>query len=232
MEEVLTLILEHGVYPVLMATLIIIVLVMFKRFGDLTKRLPESKQPRSPEQKQEIKENEKKGSETNTFINIQINTLRELSHANRVLVFLYHNGYYTVNGKSFQKMSVTHESIDMVTAPVMQFSQNLPRQSYPLIQEKLFQAKHYENNDIETIKAEDPVSYYMFNQRGTKAIYLRGIYDQVDGFCLGFLCIEYGHEDIENFDEIKIQAAVAAERIGAALAVAGDETKKKGEDRK
>ena len=40
MEEVLTLILEHGVYPVLMATLIIIVLVMFKRFGDLTKRLP------------------------------------------------------------------------------------------------------------------------------------------------------------------------------------------------
>lgn len=232
MEEVLTLILEHGVYPVLMTTLIIIVLAMFKRFGELTKRLPEPKHPHSLERKQEIKENEKKGSETNTFICIQINTLRELSRANRVLVFLYHNGYYTVNGKSFQKMSVTHESIDMVTAPVMQFSQNLPRQSYPLIQEKLLHAKHYENKDIESIKEEDPMSYYMFNQRGTKAIYLRGIYDEVDGFCLGFLCIEYGHEDLENFDEIKIHAAVAAERIGAALAVAGDEIKKKGEDKK
>lgn len=226
MEEVLTLILEHGVYPVLMATLIIIVLIMFKRFSDLTKHLPEPKQPRSPEQKQEVKENEKKGTEMNTFINIQIDTLRELSRANRVLVFLYHNGYYTVNGKSFQKMSVTHESIDMVTAPVMQFSQTLPRQSYPLIQKKLFEHKHYENNNIETIKVEDPVSYYMFNQRGTKAFYLRGIYDEIDGFCLGFLCVEYCSTNINNLDEVKIQAAITAERIGAALAIAGDDTKK------
>ena len=72
----------------------------------------------------------------------------------------------------------------------------------------------------------------MFNQRGTKAIYLRGIYDQIDGFCLGFLCMEYGSTNINNLDEVKIQAAVAAERIGAALAIAGDDTKKKGEDKK
>lgn len=163
MEEILTLIIEHGVYPVLMAALIVIVLTQFKQLSKLVKRLPETKQPRSPEFKKEIQETEKKGSETNTFINIQINTLRELSHANRVLVFLYHNGYYTVNGKSFQKMSATHESIDLATAPVMQFEQNMPRQSYPLIQDKLFKAKHYSLGNIESIKAEDPVSYYMFN---------------------------------------------------------------------
>lgn len=232
MEEILTLIIEHGVYPVLMAALIVIVLTQFKQLSKLVKRLPETKQPRSPEFKKEIQENEKKGSEANTFINIQINTLRELSHANRVLVFLYHNGYYTVNGKSFQKMSATHESIDMTVAPVMQFEQNMPRQSYPLLQDKLSQHKNYEIDDIESIKAEDPVSYYMFNQRGTKAIYVRGIYDQVDGFCLGFLCVEFAHENIENRDGVKIQAAVTAERIGAALAISGDNKVKKGEEQK
>jgi len=72
----------------------------------------------------------------------------------------------------------------------------------------------------------------MFNQRGTRAIYVRGIYDQVDGFCLGFLCVEFAHENIENRDGVKIQAAVTAERIGAALAISGDNKVKKGEEQK
>lgn len=161
-------------------------------------------------------EEEENNKKTNLIINRQLSKLLESTNANRICCFLYHNGGYSVNGRSFSKMSILFEQVDGNTAPVMNSFQNVPRMMFPILVEKLGDAGCYYIKDIADIKREDALTYQSMIARGTKSAYIMSIYD-VNKNVIGFVSVEYSTNKCEDEEYLKTHLLSTVIRVGGAL---------------
>ena len=233
MKEIVDSIIKYGSTPVLIAALVFIVIWFARYLKDISDKQQEISQ-RSEERTSElfkmIKEvgdntkhihpvpEEEENRRCNDLVMSLLNCLREKSGANRVSCFIYHNGGYSVTGRSFQKMSMLYEVVDGKTVSVMNSFQNVPRTMFFTLTQKLSEQGCYDISDIEDIKDADAITYQTFYARGAKAAYCGVIKDSRKNI-LGFIVVEYTVDKCNDEKKTKDLIKHKVSKISAALEV-------------
>ena len=233
MEEIVDSIIKYGSTPVLIAALVFIVIWFARYLKDISDKQQEISQ-RSEERTSElfkmIKEvgdntkhihpvpEEEENRRCNDLVMSLLNCLREKSGANRVSCFIYHNGGYSVTGRSFQKMSMLYEVVDGKTVSVMNSFQNVPRTMFFTLTQKLSEQGCYDISNIEDIKDADAITYQTFYARGAKAAYCGVIKDSRKNI-LGFIVVEYTVDKCDDEEKTKNLIKNKVSKISAALEV-------------
>ena len=161
---------------------------------------------------------EEENRRCNDLVMNLLNCLREKSGANRVSCFIYHNGGYSVTGRSFRKMSMLYEVVDGKTVSVMNSFQNVPRTMFFTLTQKLSEQGCYDISDIEDIKDADAITYQTFYARGAKAAYCGVIKDSRKNI-LGFVVVEYTVDKCSDEKNTKDLIKNKVGKISAALEV-------------
>lgn len=253
--EVLKSIVDYGATPVLLAVIIGLVIWFVKKINQLGANIPDEQRRWNERQEQrldkqderidkmldEIKDikintvhvhghvEEEGNRKCNLLVDTQLNCLLEKSKANRVSCFMYHNGGYTVTGRSFQKMSMLYEAVDGKTSSVMGAYQNIPRTMFPILMQKLSEQGYYDIDDIESIKEDAKTSYQAFKSRGAKSVYVGAIKDSQHNM-LGFVLVEYVADKCEDKEALKELIKKKINRISAAFEVGSDAVRAKREE--
>lgn len=236
MMEVVDAIIKYGSTPVLIAALVFIVIWFAKYLKDISKRQQEISQ-KSEERTTEVLKiiqevgmntkhthpgpEEEENRRCNALVMSLLNCLREKSGANRVSCFIYHNGGYSVTGRSFQKMSMLYEVVDGKTVSVMNSFQNVPRTMFFTLTQKLSEQGCYDISNIEDIKDADAITYQTFYARGAKAAYCGVIKDSKKNI-LGFIVVEYTVDKCNDEEQTKNLIRNKINKISAALEVNPD----------
>lgn len=254
--EIIKSIVDYGSTPVLLALIIFLVIWFIKGQRDSNKKQQElnatqqelnaKQEERMAKQEErmteilqeakDIRENtlkihtnreEEENRRCNILVNTQLNCLLSKTGANRVSCFLYHNGGYTVTGRSFQKMSMLYEAVDLKTLSVMSSYQNVPRTMFPILMQKLSEQGYYDIDDIEQIKETDAITYQTFLARGAKAAYI-GVLKDSRRNTLGFVVVEYIADECKDKELLKNLIKIKINRISAAIEVNPDAPQIKG----
>lgn len=237
MSEIVQAIATYGVFPVVLAAILVIIIVSFKNQQAINKKQQEdnaAKDKRLDEMFHKFLENmskinkntdpihtpeeEENNRKVNLLVETQLSLIQSHTDANRVSCFLYHNGGKDITGRSFQKMSMTHEIVDYNTVPVMASFQNLPRMMFPILIKKLAEQGYYYVEDIETIHQEDPTTYQSFKTRGAKSLFVQAIRAENNNV-LGFVVAEFitnSFKDVKQITDCMIKKTI---RIGGVLEV-------------
>lgn len=233
MMEIVDAIIKYGSTPVLIAVLIFIIIWFAKYLKSISERQQEISQ-KSEERTaellkiiQEARDNtkhthpgpeEEENRRCNDLVMNLLNCLREKSGANRVSCFIYHNGGYSVTGRSFQKMSMLYEVVDGKTVSVMNSFQNVPRTMFFTLTQKLSEQGCYDISDIENIKDADAITYQTFYARGARAAYCGVIKDSKKNI-LGFIVVEYTVDECSDEKKTKDLIKSKVNKISAVLEV-------------
>lgn len=221
MTDITQMIATYGVLPVLAAAVIFAVIYTMRaqhKFNEKQQEVNNKQQEQNTQQEQKVmdmllqlgttlaqvnkntntqhsKEEEEENRKVDEYVNKQLRRLLEDNQANRASCFLYHNGGRNVVGRSFQKMSMTHEQIDTNTVSMMQSYQQVPRMMYPIINEKMAEQGWYYINDIKEIQETDAITYQSYYSRGVKAVFIQAI-KATSGAIMGFITLEYISNDV------------------------------------
>lgn len=236
--EILNYIVQYGVYPVLMAALIIVFIFTGKNNKKnanpssdetFTKEDIASLRQDMAELKAIIKngpehtvEDEEKNRKLNDYIENQLQCLIDELGVNRAYMFSYHNGGRDIMGRGFQKMSIMNEMVDSITPSVMSKYQNVPRTMFPTLFKKLKAEDVYYIENIEDIKTQDPMSYQMFLDHGAKSIFIQAI-KRSDGLMIGFIVMEYVNNTCADFSKAQKDLEKKTLRITGALLASDEE---------
>lgn len=174
---------------------------------------------------------EEENRKLNLLINTQLNKIMDKTGANRVSCFSFHNGGKDVIGRSFQKMSMTHEAVDANTISVMGSYQNIPRMMFPILVQKIAEVGYYDISNLEDIKSIDATTYQSFYARGAHAVYIRAIKSS-EGKILGFITAEFISSDPIDEGTIRESLLNKAMKISGALEIDSSTFNDKGGERK
>lgn len=232
MLEIVDAIIKYGSTPVLVGVVIFLI-IWFSKSLSKQQEISQKQEDKMTEVlkiAQDIGKNtqhihpgkeEEENRRCNALVMNLLDCLREKSGANRVSCFIYHNGGYSVTGRSFQKMSMLYEVVDEKTLSVMNSYQNVPRTMLFTLTQKLSEQGHYDISNIEDIKVEDAVTYQAFYARGANAAYCGVIKDSFKNI-LGFVVVEYTVDKCGDEDKVKNLIKNKISRISAALEVNPD----------
>lgn len=134
-------------------------------------------------------------------INDIINQILLETGASRVCIVKYHNGNKDMTGKSFLKMSMTNEVVNLGVAPMMSDFRDLFRSLLAYWCHEIETKECCIISDAEDLKDIDITMYQYLTVRNIEAKYGMGLKDN-DGNIIGFICIEYLNKS--DFDLKKI----------------------------
>lgn len=134
-------------------------------------------------------------------INDIINQILLETGASRVCIVKYHNGNKDMTGKSFLKMSMTNEVVNLGVAPMMSDFRDLFRSLLAYWCHEIETKECCIISDTEDLKNIDITMYQYLTVRNIEAKYGMGLKDN-DGNIIGFICIEYLNKS--DFDLKKI----------------------------
>lgn len=134
-------------------------------------------------------------------INDAINVILKETNASRVCIVKYHNGNKDMTGKSFLKMSMTNEVVNIGIAPMMQDFKDIFRSLLSYWCHELEINEVCVIRNVEEIKGKDVTMYQYLVTRNIESKYGTVLKDN-DGNIIGFICIEY--LDKKDFDLEKI----------------------------
>nr|DAJ55878.1 MAG TPA: hypothetical protein [Caudoviricetes sp.] len=134
-------------------------------------------------------------------INDIINQILLETGASRVCIVKYHNGNKDMTGKSFLKMSMTNEVVNLGVAPMMSDFRDLFRSLLAYWCHEIETKECCIISDAEDLKNIDITMYQYLTVRNIEAKYGMGLKDN-DGNIIGFICIEYLNKS--DFDLKKI----------------------------
>jgi hypothetical protein len=149
-----------------------------------------------------------------------LDSLRDVTQANRVSLFMYHNGGKNLVGIPFQKMSNISESISAGLSSISPISQNIPRSQYSSVCNQLKVAGHFWVNDIKGIEATDGSLYSLLSERMTRSMYVSAIYDKSNASVIGFVMAEFIHAPVDNdIDRIEDELSKVTIKISGIMSV-------------
>lgn len=136
-------------------------------------------------------------------INDIINEILKDTGASRVCIVKYHNGNKDMTGKSFLKMSMTNEVVNIGIAPMMADFRDIFRSLLSYWCHELEEHEICIIKDAEEIRDIDITMYQYLTTRHIESKYGTVLKDN-DGNILGFICIEYldkNHFDIDKINK-------------------------------
>lgn len=169
----------------------------------------------TPEESKNIVRFEKK-------INDILNSILNKTNASRVCIVKYHNGNKDMLGKSFLKMSMTNEVVNIGVAPMMSDFKDVFRSLLAFWCNELEKSDTYIIKNAEEMKKKDITMYQYLATRKIDSKYGVALKDS-NGNVIGFMCLEYLNEndfDIDNIEKViqeelpKIQMLISIEEDG------------------
>lgn len=250
--EIVQLIVKYGIYPVMMAVILWMLIVYTKRQNkaneEQSKRMEEQSN-RMSEQEERLthlteasmqiahngnkvhsKEEEEDNREVNNYIRQQLDLIVSENNANRAICVAYHNGGTYLNARNFTKCSVIAESVDLQTRPFITDYQNVQRALFIELDNALAEKGECYLNDIESIKVKAPGCYQLLKQWGTNAIYFQALVDNVSGVVLGFIAAEYNTNAPSDEKPVEHCLRKKAQRISGVLQMNQDKSSKHDSD--
>ena len=138
-------------------------------------------------------------------INDIINIILKETNASRVCLVKYHNGNKDMMGKSFLKMSMTNEVVNVGVAPMIGDFKDVFRSLLAYWCHELEEKSICVIEDAEQVKDKDITMYQYLVTRHINSKYGMALKDNY-GNIIGFMCIEF--LDKEDFDIEKITNSV------------------------
>lgn len=148
-------------------------------------------------------------SKSLAYIDKQINDIMNImlkeTNASRVCLVKYHNGNKDMMGKSFLKMSMTNEVVNVGVAPMIGDFKDVFRSLLAYWCHELEEKNVCVIENAEEIKNKDITMYQYLVTRHINSKYGMALKDNY-GNIIGFMCIEF--LDKEDFDIDKISKSV------------------------
>jgi|GEM_PF-5541985 len=159
----------------------------------------------------------------NTKLNLSItqwlNKLVADTKANHAIYVVFHNGGRMNTHRYMQRMSISHESFDRYTAPLMGDLQNFPRTYLPVTMKEINEKGYRYVNDIADLETSDPNVFNLCTPRGIKSFGIQAVKTS-DKTCLGFVVLEFKNEtDCVGNKAIQKSLRDVAIKIGTALEI-------------
>ncbi len=153
-------------------------------------------------------------------INDIIKEILQETGASRVCIVKYHNGNKDMTGKSFLKMSMTNEVVNLGVAPMMTEFKDLFRSLLAYWCHEIEVNDFCVIKDAEELKDKDITMYQYLTVRNIESKYGIALRD-VDNNVVGFICIEYLNK--RDFNLSKIQSSMSKDfpKIEALISLDG-----------
>lgn len=126
--------------------------------------------------------------------------IKELSKADRVQIYDFHNGVTLANGVSLLKCSCTSEVVRIGTKAYFKDLQNIHLGMIPHFTNELLNKKEIVINDIEEIKEKMPATYEFKKSQNVGGFYDILLNDK-QGEPIGFIGIQFNEANSINFNE-------------------------------
>lgn len=225
--EIVKAIVEYGIYPVLMAAILWIILAAQKRQDRaaakqeerLTILIESGVKLALKEAKKHNEAEEAENRRVNTYIRTQLDAVVTENGASRAFCVAYHNGGTYLNARNFAKCSIVAESVDNQTRALMLDYQNVQRALFIELDNELATTGEFYLDKIETIKERDPGCYQLLKQWGTDSIYFKALVDNTSNMVLGFIAAEFNLGRPKDLEALKLSLSKKAQRISGAIQV-------------
>lgn len=225
--EIVKAIVEYGIYPVLMAAILWIILAAQKRQDQaaakqeerLTILIESGVKLALKEAKKHNEAEEAENRRVNTYIRTQLDAVVTENGASRAFCVAYHNGGTYLNARNFAKCSIVAESVDNQTRALMLDYQNVQRALFVELDNELATTGEFYLDKIETIKERDPGCYQLLKQWGTDSIYFKALVDNTSNMVLGFIAAEFNSGRPKDLEALKLCLSKKAQRISGAIQV-------------
>ena len=169
-------------------------------------------------------EEEDENTKVNLSITKWLNKVVADTGANHAIYVVFHNGGRMNTNRYMQRMSISHESFDRYTTPLMQDMQNFPRTFLPVTIKEVTEKGHRYVNDVSELEDTDPNVFNLCTPRGIKSFAIQAVRTG-DKTNLGFVVLEFKNEtDCKGSKTIQKALRDVAIKIGTALEI----TKKQG----
>ena len=232
----------YGIFPTILAVLIMLIYVTVTNVRDSKlkrkekqQRIDEEALRRADEQRRDEAmleaykkfavslldrpehsvEEEKRNNNLNEFIYKQLNSLVEKG-ADRAYMVSYHNGGRDLLGRGFQKLSITAESVEHDIPRIMTRYQQLPRALFPVMYASLEDDGVYDVEETEAVSEGDPMTYQFLIEHGVCSAFFRAL-KRSDGVIIGFVAIEFVQHACNNIELTKKELDRTTDRITGAL---------------
>lgn len=129
----------------------------------------------------------------------EMERVKEILHADRVLLFEFHNGQHYSSHRNALKMSVTYEVFRAGLTPCRNLCSGIPISVMPKFVYNITTEKELICRDIEDIKADMSGTYNFKNALGIKSFYDAAIHN-ADGEVIGFVAIQWNKVMPEEVD--------------------------------
>ena len=225
--EIVKAIVEYGIYPVLMAAILWIILAAQKRQDQaaakqeerLTILIESGVKFALKEAKKHNEAEETDNRRVNTYIRTQLDAVVTENGASRAFCVAYHNGGTYLNARNFAKCSIVAESVDNQTRALMLDYQNVQRALFIELDNELATTGEFYLDNIETIKERAPGCYQLLKQWGTDSIYFKALVDNTSNMVLGFIAAEFNLGRPKDLEALKLCLSKKAQRISGAIQV-------------
>lgn len=225
--EIVKAIVEYGIYPVLMAAILWIILAAQKRQDQaaakqeerLTILIESGVKLALKEAKKHNEAEEADNRRVNTYIRTQLDAVVTENGASRAFCVAYHNGGTYLNARNFAKCSIVAESVDNQTRALMLDYQNVQRALFIELDNELATTGEFYLDNIETIKERAPGCYQLLKQWGTDSIYFKALVDNTSNMVLGFIAAEFNSGRPKDLEALKLCLSKKAQRISGAIQV-------------
>ena len=149
-----------------------------------------------------------------------INIILRETNASRVCIVKYHNGNKDMTGRSFLKMSMTNEAVNIGVASMMGEFKDLFRSLLAYWCHKIESNEYCLIKDTEELKNKDITMYQYLAQRNIEAKYGVGLKDN-QGDIIGFICIEYLKKEDLDINKINKSMRTHFPKIEALISLDG-----------
>ncbi len=153
-------------------------------------------------------------------INDIIKEILQETGASRVCIVKYHNGNKDMTGKSFLKMSMTNEVVNLGVAPMMAEFKDLFRSLLAYWCHEIETNDFCVIKDAEELKNKDITMYQYLTVRNIESKYGIALRD-VDNNTIGFICVEYLNKRDFNLDKIQSVMSKDFPKIEALISLDG-----------
>lgn len=153
-------------------------------------------------------------------INDTLNIILKETDASRVSIVKYHNGNKDMTGKSFLKMSMTNEVINIGVASMMTSFKDVFRSFLAYWCHEIEENGYCIIEDTENIKEQDITLYQYLKTINVQAKYGMALKDNYNNV-IGILCIEFLDKDDFDVKKIKTSLDENFSKIETLIAVNG-----------
>ena len=166
---------------------------------------------------------EAKSREIDNYIVDQLQGLLVDLHCARTYYVCYHNGSWSNNGMSLQKMSISAERTNLAVPSITKELQQMPRSFLMYFDKQLVESNKIFCPDVTDLEQKDTMAYNWLHSHQCTKIAIVGIRDEYHKYLIGFVVAEYSEQYPPLADmsdkKIELQVSKAADRMSGALQV-------------